>query len=168
VVDASQGVQAQTLSNLFLAMDAGLDIIPVLNKIDLPGAEPEKRRAELVDLLGVQPDEVLAVSAKEGVGVPELLEELVRRVPPPQGRAEAPLRALIFDSYYDKYQGAVPMVRVVDGVLKPGMRISFGATPEAVYPVDEVGYSRLGRFPLQQLGPGQVGYVIAGIKRVSD
>ena len=168
VVDASQGVQAQTLSNLFLAMDAGLEIIPVLNKIDLPGAEPEKRRAELVDLLGVLPEEVLEVSAKEGVGVPALLEEIVRRVPPPQGRADAPLRALIFDSYYDKYQGAVPMVRVVDGVVRPGMRITFGATPDAVYPVDEVGYTRLGRFPLEQLEPGEVGYLIAGIKRVSD
>ncbi|MGQ0561770.1 MAG: translation elongation factor 4 [Gemmatimonadota bacterium] len=168
VVDASQGVQAQTLSNLFLAMDAGLEIIPVLNKIDRPGAEPERRRQELVDLLGVLPEEVLTVSAKEGIGVPELLEEIVRRVPPPQGNPDAPLRALIFDSYYDKYQGAVPMVRVVDGRLKPGQRISFGATPEAAYPVDEVGYSRLGRFPLHQLMPGEVGYLIAGIKRVSD
>ncbi|MGQ0816285.1 MAG: translation elongation factor 4 [Gemmatimonadota bacterium] len=168
VVDASQGVQAQTLSNLFLAMDAGLEIIPVLNKIDLPGAEPERRRAELVELLGVMPAEVLTVSAKEGVGVPELLEEIVRRVPPPEGNPDAPARALIFDSYYDKYQGAVPMIRVVDGVFKPGMRLTFGATPDAVYPVDEVGYSRLGRFPIAQLSPGEVGYVIAGIKRVSD
>jgi len=168
VVDASQGVQAQTLSNLFLAMDAGLEIIPVLNKIDLPGAEPEKRRQELVDLLGVLPEEVLAVSAKEGVGVPELLEEIVRRVPPPKGDVSAPLRALIFDSYYDKYQGAVPMIRVVDGVLKKGMRISFGAAPEAVYPVDEIGYTRIGRFPQEELGPGEVGYVLAGIKRISD
>jgi GTP-binding protein LepA len=168
VVDASQGVQAQTLSNLFLAMDAGLEIIPVLNKIDLPGAEPERRRQELVDLLGVLPEEVLHVSAKEGLGVPELLEEIVRRVRPPEGDSEAPTRALIFDSYYDKYQGAVPMIRVVDGVVKPGMHITFGAFPESVYEVDEVGYSRLGRFPTKQLNPGEVGYVIAGIKRVSD
>src|SRR5690606_9781516 len=118
VVDASQGVQAQTLSNLFLALDAGLEIIPVLNKIDLPGAEPERRRAELVDLLGVDPGDVLEVSAKEGTGVDALLEAIVRRVPPPQGRADAPLRALIFDSSYDKYQGAVPNVRIVDGVLR--------------------------------------------------
>ena len=168
VVDASQGVQAQTLSNLFLAMDAGLEIIPVLNKIDLPGAEPERRRQELVDLLGVLPEEVLSVSAKEGVGVPELLEEIVRRVPPPEGDPEAPLRALIFDSFYDKYQGAVPMIRVVDGRIKQGVRITFGAIPEAVYAVDEVGYTRLGRFPVPQLGPGEVGYLIAGIKKVSD
>jgi len=167
VVDASQGVQAQTLSNLFLALDAGLEIIPVLNKIDLPGAEPERRRAELVDLLGVDPADVLAVSAKEGTGIDELLEAIVRRVPPPQGSRDAPLRALIFDSYYDKYQGAVPNVRVVDGVLRPGMRIAFGAT-DGVYEVDEVGYMRLGRVPQPELGPGQVGYVLAGIKRVSD
>ena len=168
VVDASQGVQAQTLSNLFLAMDAGLEIIPVLNKIDLPGAEPDRRRAELVELLGIAPEEILTVSAKEGTGVPDLLEAIVAKVPAPQGSTDAPLRALIFDSYYDKYQGAVPMIRVVDGVIKPHMHISFGAAPEAVYEVDEVGYTRLGRFPQQQLGPGEVGYVLAGIKQISD
>jgi GTP-binding protein LepA len=167
VVDASQGVQAQTLSNLFLALDAGLEIIPVLNKIDLPGAEPEKRREELVELLGVDPEDVLSVSAKEGLGVEELLEEVVRKVPPPDGDPEAPLRALIFDSYYDRYQGGVPMVRVVDGVIRPGMRITFGNT-DAVYPVDEVGYQRLGRFKVPELRPGEVGYVLAGIKRVGD
>jgi GTP-binding protein LepA len=167
VVDASQGIQAQTLSNLFFAMEAGLEIIPVLNKIDLPGAEPERRRAELVELLGCMPEDVLQVSAKEGVGVPELLEEIVHRVPAPQGDANAPPRALIFDSYYDKYQGAIPMVRVVDGVFKPGMRIAFGAT-DAVYPVDEVGFMRLERFPQPELGPGEVGYIIAGMKQVGD
>jgi GTP-binding protein LepA len=167
VVDASQGVQAQTLSNLFLALEAGLEIIPVLNKIDLPGAEPEKRKAELADLLGVDPDDILFVSAKEGVGVAELLEAIVARVPPPRGAAGAPLRALIFDSYYDRYQGGVPMVRVADGVIRPGMRITFGAN-DAVYVVDEVGFQRLGRFPVPQLGPGEVGYVLAGIKRVGD
>ena len=167
VVDASQGVQAQTLSNLFLAMEAGLEIIPVLNKIDLPGAEPEKRRQELVDLLGVDPDEVLQVSAKEGIGVPELLEAVVERVPPPTGDPDAPLRALIFDSFYDKYQGAIPSIRVVDGILRPGMRIAFGAT-DTEYEVDEIGYMRVGRFQVEQLGPGQVGYLTAAIKRVSD
>jgi GTP-binding protein LepA len=167
VVDASQGVQAQTLSNLFLAMDAGLEIIPVLNKIDLPGAEPERRREELLELLGVDSDDVLVVSAKEGTGVPDLLEAIVKRVPPPKGDENAPLRALIFDSYYDRYQGGVPMVRVVDGRLRPGMRIAFGAT-SGVYPVDEVGYMRLGRFKADELGPGEVGYLLAGIKRVSD
>ena len=104
VVDASQGIQAQTLSNLFLAMDAGLEIIPILNKIDLPGAEPEKRRQEVVDLLGCAPEDILLVSAKEGLGVPELLEEVVKKVPAPKGDPDAPLRALVYDSYYDKYQ----------------------------------------------------------------
>ena len=167
VVDASQGVQAQTLSNLFLAMEAGLEIIPVLNKIDLPSAEPERRRQELVDLLGVDPEDVLLVSAKEGTGVAELLEAIVRRVPPPKGDPDAPLRALIFDSFYDKYQGAIPTIRVVDGVVRKGMRIAFGAN-DSVYEVDEVGHLRLGRFPVESLGPGEVGYLCAAIKRVSD
>ncbi|MFO7894329.1 MAG: translation elongation factor 4 [Longimicrobiales bacterium] len=167
VVDAAQGVQAQTLSNLFLAMDAGLEIIPVLNKIDLPGAEPEKRREELVDLLGCEPEEVLLVSAKEGTGVGSLLERIVERVPPPEGDPDAPLRALIFDSFYDQYQGAVPSIRVVDGVIRPGMNIAFGAS-EVEYEVDEVGFMRMGRVKQKELRPGDVGYVIAAIKRVSE
>jgi GTP-binding protein LepA len=167
VVDAAQGVQAQTLSNLFLAMEAGLEIIPVLNKIDLPGAEPEKRRDELVDLLGCEPEEVLQVSAKEGTGVDVLLERIIEKVPPPVGDEDAPLRALIFDSFYDPYQGAVPSVRIVDGVLRTGMTITFGAT-RAEYEVDEVGTMRLGRVKQKELTPGDVGYVIAAIKRISD
>ncbi len=167
VVDASQGVQAQTLSNLFLAMEAGLEIIPVLNKIDLPGAEPEKRREEIIDLLGVDAEEVLTVSAKEGVGISQLLERIVEKVPPPEGDPAAPLRALIFDSFYDKYQGAVPSIRVVDGSIRPGTMITFGAS-DSKYEVDEVGYMRLGRVPQPELNPGDVGYVIAAIKRVAD
>ncbi len=167
VVDAAQGVQAQTLSNLFLAMDAGLEIIPVLNKIDLPGAEPEKRRDELVDLLGCEPEDVLLVSAKEGKGIDELLERIVRLVPPPEGDPDAPLRALIFDSFYDQYQGAVPSIRVIDGKIRPGMRIGFGAS-DAEYEVDEVGFMRLGRVKQKELLPGEVGYAIAAIKKVTD
>jgi GTP-binding protein LepA len=167
VVDAAQGIQAQTLSNLFLAMDAGLEIIPVLNKIDLPGAEPERRKQELVDLLGVDPDTILSVSAKEGIGVPELLEEIVRRVPPPKGEADAPLRALIFDSYYDRYRGAIPSIRVVDGVLKPGMQIRFGQSGE-VYDVEEVGYMQLRQVKTEALSPGEVGYVIANVRHVKE
>ncbi len=167
VVDASQGVEAQTLSNLFLALDAGLEIIPLLNKIDLPGAEPERRREELSDLLGVDPDTVLLASAKEGTGVEAILEAIVDRVPAPGGNPDAPLRALIFDSYYDQYLGAVPSIRVVDGVIKPGMEVTFGNVG-ARYEVDEVGSLRLGRVPLPQLGPGQVGYLVAGIKEVSQ
>ncbi len=166
VVDASQGVEAQTLSNLFLAMEADLEVLPVLNKIDLPAAEPEKRREELVDLLGVDPDSILMASAKEGTGVAEILEAVVQRVPPPEGDPDAPLRALIFDSEYDQYLGAVPSVRVVDGVIQPGMEITFGAGKEE-YEVSEVGYQRLKRVPQDELGPGDVGYVVAGIKDVS-
>ncbi len=167
VVDASQGVQAQTLSNLFLAMESGLEIVPVLNKIDLPGAEPERRRDELVDLLGCEPEEVLLVSAKEGQGVPALLERIIEKVPPPEGEPDGPLRALIFDSFYDQYQGAVPSIRVVDGTIRKGMQIVFGAT-HAEYEVDEVGVLRLGRVPQEELSTGDVGYVIAAIKRISD
>ena len=167
VVDATQGVQAQTLSNLFLALDAGLEIIPILNKIDLPGAEPERRREELADLLGVDPDSVLAASAKEGIGIDPILEAIVQRVPAPEGDPEAPLRALIFDSYYDKYLGAVPSVRVVDGEIRSGMQITFGNVDRR-YEVTEVGYLRLGRQRQDALTPGEVGYVVAAIKEVSD
>ncbi|HEX7466621.1 MAG TPA: GTP-binding protein, partial [Usitatibacter sp.] len=167
VVDASQGIEAQTLSNLFLAMDAGLEIIPILNKIDLPGAEPEKRRKEVADLLGIEESEILLVSAKEGIGIGELLEEVVRKVPAPEGDETAPLRALIYDSYYDKYRGAIPSVRVVDGVIKKGTHITFGAS-ESVYEVDEVGYNQLRQVPTDQLGPGEVGYVVASVRSVSE
>ncbi len=167
VVDASQGIQAQTLSNLFLAMDAGLEIIPVLNKIDLPGAEPERRRQELVDLLGVSPDRVLSVSAKEGVGVPALLEEILVRVPPPEGDVDAPLRALIFDSMYDRYRGAIPSVRVVDGELRAGMKIKFSAIGE-MYDVEEVGYHQLRQIKTDALRPGEVGYVVANVRHVKE
>ncbi len=166
VVDATQGIQAQTISNLFLAMEADLEIVPVINKIDLPGAEPERRRDELADLLGVDPETVLLASAKEGVGIAAILEAVVERVPPPTGRRADPLRALIFDSYYDKYQGAVPSVRVVDGIVKPGLHITFGNV-DADYEVTEVGYMRLGKVPTDELGPGEVGYVVAAIKEVS-
>jgi GTP-binding protein LepA len=167
VVDASQGIQAQTLSNLFLAMDAGLEIIPILNKIDLPGAEPEKRRQEVVDLIGCAPEDILLVSAKEGLGIPELLEEVVKKVPPPRGSPAGPLRALIYDSYYDKYRGAIPSVRVVDGTLKKGMKITFGAS-ESVYEVLDVGYNQLRQVPAPQLTAGEVGYVVASVKSVRE
>ena len=167
VVDASQGVQAQTVSNLFLALDAGLEIIPVLNKIDLPSAEPERRREELVELLGKNGAAVLQVSAKEGIGIAELLEEIVRRVPPPAGDPDAPLRALIFDSYYDKYRGAIPSVRVVDGSVRPGMRITFGAS-ENVYDVAEVGYPQLRQVKTDALYAGEVGNIVANVRHVKE
>ena len=167
VVDATQGIQAQTLSNLFLALDADLEIIPVINKIDLPGAEPERRRDEVAELMGIDPDLILSVSAKEGIGIGEVLEAVVERVPAPSGNADAPLRALIFDSLYDQYLGAVPSIRVVDGTLRPGMTITFGAV-DARYEVTEVGHQCLGRIASDSLGPGEVGYVVAAIKAVSD
>jgi GTP-binding protein LepA len=167
VVDASQGIQAQTLSNLFLALDAGLTIIPVLNKIDLPGAEPEQRKQEVHDLLGVDPDEILLVSAKEGIGISDLLEEIVRRVPPPKGDADGPLRALIYDSYYDRYRGAIPSVRVVDGVIREGTKITFGAS-DSIYEVAEVGYNQLRQVTTDALGPGEVGYVVANVRSVKE
>ena len=167
VVDASQGVEAQTLSNLFLAMEAGLEIIPVLNKIDLPQAEPDRHRIELAELLGIDPDEILLASAKEGTGIDAILEAIVRRVPPPEGDPDGPLRALIFDSLYDKYRGAIPFVRVVDGTLEPGTRITFGAN-DAVYEVDGVGFLRLGYQTTDALTAGEVGWLSAQIKRVSD
>ena len=167
VVDASQGIQAQTLSNLFLALDAGLEVIPVLNKIDLPGAEPERRKQEVHDLIGTDPDRILLVSAKEGLGIPELLEEIVARVPPPTGDPAGPLRALIFDSYYDRYRGAVPTVRVVDGAIKRGMEITFGAN-EAKYEVSDIGYMQLRPVPTGELGPGEVGYVVANVRSVQE
>ena len=167
VVDASQGIQAQTLSNLFLALDAGLEIIPILNKIDLPGAEPEQRRREVVDLLGCRPEDILLVSAKEGVGIPELLEAVIERVPAPSGDPNAPLRALVYDSYYDKYRGAIPSVRVVDGTLKKGVKITFG-TNDAVYEVAEVGVNQLRQVPTEELTAGEVGYVVASVRSVRE
>ena len=167
VVDASQGIQAQTLSNLFLALDAGLEIVPVLNKIDLPGAEPDRRKQEVHDLLGINPDDILLVSAKEGLGIPELLEQIIRKVPAPQGDPDGPLRALIYDSYYDRYRGAVPSVRVVDGVLRPGTKITFGAS-DSVYEVAEVGYNQLRQVKTTELGPGEVGYVVANVRSVKE
>ena len=167
VVDASQGIQAQTLSNLFLALDAGLEIIPVLNKIDLPGAEPEKRKQEVHDLIGADPDEILLVSAKEGLGIAELLEQIIKKVPAPKGDADGPLRALIYDSYYDRYRGAIPSVRVVDGTIRVGTKITFGAS-ESVYEVAEVGYNQLRQVKATELGPGEVGYVVANVRSVKE
>jgi GTP-binding protein LepA len=168
VVDASQGIQAQTLSNLFLAVDAGLEIIPVLNKIDLPGAEPEKRAQEIMALIGSKREEILAVSAKEGTGVPDLLEAIVARVPAPRGKADAPLRALVFDNIYDRYRGAIPSIRVVDGELRAGSQIALGSHPEDVYTVDEVGYLQLGQRKAEVLEAGEVGYFHANLRGVRD
>ncbi len=167
IIDASQGIEAQTISNLFLALNAGLEIIPVINKIDLPAAEPERRRDEVCDLMGIDPDEVLFTSAKEGTGIEAILEAIVARIPAPSGDPEAPLRALIFDSLYDKYRGAVPFIRVVDGSIRAGQKIGFGKAA-AVYEVGEVGFLRLGYQPVDELAAGEVGYLTAQIKNISD
>ena len=168
VVDASQGIQAQTLSNLFLALDAGLEIVPVLNKIDLPGAEPDRRKQEVHDLIGADPEDILLVSAKEGIGIEAVLEAVVKRVPPPEGDPDGPLRALIFDSYYDKYRGAIPSVRVVDGRIRKGTQILFASGSRDPYEVAEVGQYQLRQVPTDELGPGEVGYVVANVKTVKE
>ena len=168
VVDTSQGIQAQTLSNLFLCLDAGLEIIPVLNKIDLSAAEPERHALELEELIGIAASEILRVSAKAGTGVAELLDAIVQRIPPPSGDPEAPLRALIFDSYYDRYRGAIPTIRVVDGRVRKGTVIAFGAHPEDQHEVAEVGYLQLGQRQTEQLHAGEVGYVVANVRGVRE
>jgi GTP-binding protein LepA len=167
LVDASQGVEAQTVANTYLAVDAGLELIPALNKIDLPGAEPERVAGEIGELLGEDPDAVLRLSAKTGEGVTELLEALVSRVPPPAGDAEGPARALIFDSEFDQYRGVVAYVRVVDGALRKGDAIvAMQAGTEA--DIDDIGYFGPGMRPVDVLHAGEVGYVITGIKDVSQ
>jgi GTP-binding protein LepA len=167
VVDATQGVQAQTLANLYLAIDNGLEIVPVVNKIDLPNADPERVRAELVDLLGVEPAEVLMTSAKTGFGVADVLEAVVRVVPPPTGDSEAPLRALIFDSHFDPYRGVIAHIRVFDGKVEPGDMIRMMSSGRQ-YDATEVGVFRPDMQPVQGLGPGEVGFIVGQIKEVGD
>jgi len=166
LVDASQGVEAQTVGNAYLAVEAGLTVIPVVNKIDLPSADYEDTAMEISDLLGVDPTEVLAVSAKTGEGVEGLLQEVIRRVPPPEGESGLPLRALVFDSIYDLYRGVVAFVRVIEGVVTTGMRARFMATGTAAE-IDEVGYFSPDMISCDRLEAGEVGYIITGIKEVT-
>jgi GTP-binding protein LepA len=165
VVDASQGVEAQTLANAYMAIDGGLEIIPVINKIDLPAAEPDRAAVELAGVLGGSADEVIRVSAKTGEGVDELLEAIVHRLPPPGGDPDGPLRALVFDSFYDIYRGVVCYIRVVDGRLHEGEQVLFMATGESAE-ADEVGIRRPASERIGRLGPGEVGYLITGIKEI--
>ena len=167
VVDASQGVEAQTVANVYLALDADLAIVPVLNKIDLPSAEPERVRTEIEDVIGLDASGAVLASAKQGIGTAEVLEEIVRLIPPPAGDAAAPLRALLFDSWFDPYHGAMSLVRVVDGTLRPGMRIRLFATGK------EAEVTRLGVLAprlteIESLGPGEVGVLMASLKEVAD
>ncbi|MEB3204872.1 MAG: translation elongation factor 4 [Candidatus Sericytochromatia bacterium] len=167
VVDASQGVEAQTLANVYLALEHDLEIVPVLNKIDLPGAEPERVRQEIEDDIGLDASEAIMASAKEGKGVPEILEAIVKHVPPPAGDREAPLQALVFDSYFESYRGVIIFFRVVNGTLKVGDRIRMMATG-ASYEVTEVGVLSPKQTPVRQLAAGEVGYLAASIKNVQD
>src|SRR5688572_5253906 len=165
LVDAAQGVQAQTLANAYLAIEGGLEIIPALNKIDLPAADPDRVAEEVAGVIGGEPEEVLLLSAKTGEGVDELLERIVADVPPPAGDPDAPLRALVFDSYYDSYRGVVCYVRVVDGILSAGERVKFMATSEE-RGADEIGFLTPKAVPAASLGPGEVGYLITGEKEI--
>ena len=167
VVDAAQGVEAQTLANFYLAFDSNLTLVPVLNKIDLPQADIEGTTQQLVDLLGFGPDEPIPISAKSGAGVADVLEAIVHRIPPPVGDPEAPLKALVFDSFYDPYQGVVTYVRVIDGRVVPGMKILLMSNGR-VFEVQQVGVFSPQMVQVDELATGQVGFLTAGIKRVAD
>jgi GTP-binding protein LepA len=167
LVDAAQGMQAQTIANLYVAMDAGLEVIPVLNKIDLPAARPEQVADEIAGLIGGDPADILAVSAKTGVGVPEVLECIVEQVPAPVGDADAPPRALVFDSVFDPYRGVVTYVRVIDGTLRPDDEIRMMVTGYH-HQIDELGVISPEPRPVDALGPGEVGYLTAAIKEVAQ
>jgi GTP-binding protein LepA len=167
VVDASQGVEAQTLANVYQAIDAGLEIVPVLNKIDLPAAEPERIRQQIEDVIGLDASEAVPISAKTGLNIDQVLEAVVHRLPPPKGQLDAPLKALLIDSYYDAYLGVVVLVRIIDGELKKGQKIRMMAT-DAVYAVEQIGVFTPKKVPVERLGPGEVGYITAQIKQVAD
>jgi GTP-binding protein LepA len=167
LIDAAQGVQAQTLANLYLALEHDLEIIPVINKIDLPSADIERVIGQIDTELGLDPDTHLKCSAKEGTGIEEILEAVVQRIPPPKGDPEAPLAALIFDAHYDAYRGTIINCRVFDGTVKAGDNIRFMFS-NSVYRVEEVGYFRLSREKRDRLSAGEVGYIIAGVKTVSS
>ena len=167
VVDASQGVEAQTLANAHLAADAGLEIIPVLNKIDLPGAEPERAKEQIEQVIGIDASNAILASAKQGIGIEEILEAIVHRVPPPVGNPDGPLRALVFDSWFDQYRGVVILVHVVDGRLEPKLKVKLMASGGA-YEVETLGVFTPKPVPVESLNAGEVGIVVAGIKKVSD
>ena len=167
LVDASQGVEAQTVANAYLAVDNNLEIIPVINKIDLPGAQVEEVNTQIEDLVGLDPAATLLASAKVGTGTREILEAVVGRVPPPQGLPDGPLKALIFDSWYDSYRGVVVLIRVFDGEIRPRTRVRFMAQGQD-YEVEEVGVFSPKPELVESLGVGEVGFVIVGLKNVGD
>ena len=165
VVDAAQGVEAQTISNLYLAIDAGLEIIPVLNKIDLPSAEVERISHQVIDLIGCKEEDILKVSAKANIGIDDLLEAIVKKIPPPKGNPEAPLQALIFDSIFDSYRGAVAYIRIFNGTIRVNDKIKYFAT-DKVMEAEEIGVLGLRKVKVDELSAGNVGYLISGIKEV--
>ena len=167
VVDASQGVEAQTVANSYLAADLDLELVPVLNKIDLPSSHPDQVKKELEDIIGINADDAVMISAKTGEGVPELLERIVRDIPAPAGDADAPLQALIFDSVYDNYKGVICYVRVVNGTLEAGKTVRFMATGQT-YQLDEVGVFKPEMVKVDSLGPGEVGFICASIKTIDE
>jgi len=167
IVDASQGVEAQTLANTYLALDHHLEIVPVINKIDLPSADVERSREQIENIIGLDAKDAILASAKEGTGTEEILEAIVHRFPPPRGEYAKPLRALIFDSWFDPYRGVIVLVRVVDGTLRQGMKIRLMATQQAFF-VEQIGVITPKFQPVEELSVGEVGYVAAGIKRISD
>ncbi len=167
VVDSTQGVEAQTLANVYLAVEANLEVIPVLNKVDLPSADTDRTRAEIEDVVGIDCAEAVLASGKTGIGIRDILEAVVKRVKAPKGDPNAPLRALLFDSWYDSYRGAVVVVRVVDGTLRKGDKIYLMAT-QREYEVTEMGVFSPHPVALEELGPGEVGFVAANIRSVHD
>src|ERR1041384_750551 len=167
VVDASQGVEAQTLANTYLAIEHNLELIPVINKIDLPGAEPDKALEQIEHVIGLETHNAVLTSAKTGAGVTDVLEAIVRDVPPPKGDADAPLKALIFDSWYDSYRGVIVLFRIIDGTIRPGMKILFFNTGREYY-VETIGANRPRPTPISELGVGEVGFLTASIKTVAD
>ena len=167
VVDASQGVEAQTLANVYQAINNNHEIVPVLNKVDLPAADADRVRQQIEDVIGIDASDAIPISAKTGVGVPDVLEAIVHRLPPPKGDRNAPLKALLVDSWYDSYLGVVVLVRIIDGVLKKGMKVRLMST-NAVYQLERVGVSRPKKETVDELGPGEIGFFTASIKQVAD
>ncbi|MBK6725159.1 MAG: elongation factor 4 [Acidobacteria bacterium] len=167
IVDASQGVEAQTLANTYLALENDLELVPVLNKIDLPSAEPDRIKEQIENIIGLDASEAVLTSAKSGLGVEDVLEAIVAKIPPPKGDRNAPLKALIFDSWYDSYRGVIVLFRVIDGTLKKGTKIKFFNTGRE-YLVETIGVNRPRPTPIAELGPGEVGFITASIKTVAD
>ncbi|MBT5653989.1 MAG: elongation factor 4, partial [Alphaproteobacteria bacterium] len=167
IVDASQGVEAQTLANVHLALDNDNEVIPVLNKIDLPAAEPDRIKEQIEDVIGIEAHDAIQVSAKTGISIQDVLEAIVHRLPPPEGEENAPLKALLVDSWYDQYLGVVILVRIKDGILKAGQKITMMST-KATYQVDQVGVFKPKTEKVEALGPGEVGFLTASIKHVAD